>query len=281
MIAAVILAMCVIFGLTNGASWVPPCSAQGNCVSAFECYACADTEFQVFSNGVAGYPAVRQCSARVDNCLYCWKNRYTVTYADGWTSDFQYKSCVPFPAAATCTGTSCPGQYAYYQTDHCHQYTEQKTQTACLDGTWCMKTTTECTCSSPLCNLGARIQLHNLLTTALALIFLVLLVRKCCTVFWVFTSSWLSILCLSISSHTRLILDALVWDFACTTPELLLVTSRHRSHFFAPLFGSAAIVASARVASCQRGPRAEQFFSLRRFGTFQFIYKLFKTAFSK
>uniref|UniRef100_A0A7S0LUL5 EGF-like domain-containing protein n=1 Tax=Cryptomonas curvata TaxID=233186 RepID=A0A7S0LUL5_9CRYP len=179
--ARLIVIFCIV-EFSSAANWVPPCSAQGNCVSAIECYACADTEFQVFSNGVAGYPAQRECSARVKNCLYCWRNKYAVTYADGWTSSFQYKSCVPFPTATTCTGTNCPGEFAYYKTDNCNQYTVQKTASACLDGTWCMKDTTECVCSSPLCNFASRAQIQHLVTSFLAGTFLILLARKCCTV---------------------------------------------------------------------------------------------------
>jgi len=43
-----------------------------------------------------GYPVEAQCSAVVENCLYCWKQVETVTLANGWESAYQFKSCVPW-----------------------------------------------------------------------------------------------------------------------------------------------------------------------------------------
>ena len=49
-----------------------------------------------FRTRTGGYPATAQCSALVENCLYCWKQVETVTMADGWSSKYQFKSCVPW-----------------------------------------------------------------------------------------------------------------------------------------------------------------------------------------
>lgn len=104
-----------------------------------------------------------------------------LSLADGWSSEFQFKSCVPWPKANTCSGdiAACGAEYAMYSVDYCNSIVQEKQPEACSDGGWCTKTTTECACSTPLCNLAARAAAHNLVTAMLGSLALAMALRKC------------------------------------------------------------------------------------------------------
>mmetsp|Transcript_42227 Transcript_42227/g.67893 ORF Transcript_42227/g.67893 Transcript_42227/m.67893 type:complete len:203 (+) Transcript_42227:224-832(+) len=159
----------------------PPCANKNLCNRPRTCFVCTNAEYQVASNGYGGYPVEAQCSAVVENCLYCWKQVETVTLANGWESAYQFKSCVPWAIADYCTGDEkkCAGQYALYSVDYCQTQVQEKTIEACADGGWCTKKTTECACSTELCNIAGRVGVHNVLTSVLLSSFFVLLLRKC------------------------------------------------------------------------------------------------------
>jgi hypothetical protein len=118
--------------------YTPPCVQDRLCNTPRTCYVCTDTEYSVAENGYGGYPVTAQCSALVENCLYCWKQVDTVTMADGWSSTYQYKSCVPWALADKCAGDEkqCVGQYAMYSIDYCQTQVQQKTIEACAAGGW-------------------------------------------------------------------------------------------------------------------------------------------------
>jgi len=162
------------------AQYVPPCEGNKNCQVPIQCYTCTDREYEVQANGVRGYPASAQCSAQVANCMYCWKQKHTVTLADGWKSDYQYKSCVPWPDVAGCSTSTCTAQYARYRVDYCQTTEMEKTRDGCaVEGGWCTKTTTECACSTELCNPAGRAQAHHLVTLISGALAFTLLLRKC------------------------------------------------------------------------------------------------------
>lgn len=75
----------------------PPCASNNLCNTPRTCYVCTDAEYSVAENGYGGYPVTAQCSAVVENCLYCWKQVDTVTMADGWSSTYQYKVRIGTP----------------------------------------------------------------------------------------------------------------------------------------------------------------------------------------
>ena len=159
----------------------PPCTDGNLCNTPRTCYVCTNAEYSVAPNGFGGYPASAQCSAVVENCLYCWKQVDTVTTADGWSSKYQFKSCVPWALEDSCTGNekTCKGQYALYKLDYCQTQQLEKTVEACAKGGWCTKTTTECACSSDKCNPASRVRLHHFATSIFMSGFLGLLLRKC------------------------------------------------------------------------------------------------------
>ncbi len=51
--------------------------------------------------------------------------------------DSQYKSCIPYPDADTCTSPPCTGQYARYNINYCQRFEMEKTREACGAGGWC------------------------------------------------------------------------------------------------------------------------------------------------
>jgi len=179
--------MCLALGLllclyvAAAADYVPPCNSMNACRTPMECYTCTDAEYQVYSGGVGGYPASAQCSATMTGCLYCWKQTQVLTLADGWSSEFQYKSCIPWPVNDGCSGdlNTCEAEYAQYSVNYCTKALLEKTVVACANGGWCTKSTTECACSTPLCNLSSRVAAHNLATSILAALALALALRKC------------------------------------------------------------------------------------------------------
>lgn len=75
--------------------YAPPCASNNLCNTPRTCFVCTDAEYSVAENGYGGYPVTAQCSAVVENCLYCWKQVDTVTMADGWSSTYQYKVLLP------------------------------------------------------------------------------------------------------------------------------------------------------------------------------------------
>mmetsp|Transcript_27982 Transcript_27982/g.70548 ORF Transcript_27982/g.70548 Transcript_27982/m.70548 type:complete len:197 (+) Transcript_27982:167-757(+) len=175
--------LCVLAAAVVTGQYTPPCDGNKDCQGPITCFTCTDQEYVVLDNGVRGYPASAQCRAQVANCLYCWKQVHTMTLSDGWTSDFQFKSCVPWPEVVGCTDATCVGQYAKYNINYCQTFDMEKTKEACAaEGGWCTKKTTECACNTDLCNLGGRVAAHHLSTALFGTLALILLVRKCCVV---------------------------------------------------------------------------------------------------
>ncbi|EKX34337.1 hypothetical protein GUITHDRAFT_166248 [Guillardia theta CCMP2712] len=165
--------------LDDSSSYTPACLDNNDCNLPRNCFTCDPAEFEIYSNGYGGFPLSAKCSSIVSNCLYCWKGLEQVVLGDGWSSTFQYRSCVPWPTAVACNSDTCPSEYAYYKVDHCITKTMQKTASACSIGGWCSKTVTDCVCSGEKCNLGTRMMQHNLVTVLLTTSFVALVVRKC------------------------------------------------------------------------------------------------------
>jgi len=161
-------------------AFVPPCTmATCNRLQPISCYMCTSPEYWTHpSLPIGGYPASAECKAKVSQCLYCWKQHEVITTKDGWSSEFQFKSCAPYPV----TSDNDP-EYAHHFTDYCITTGIEKTSKTCDASSWCTKTVTECQCNVELCNsatLYSRIKLQHMVTLLLTSTFVVLFCRKCC-----------------------------------------------------------------------------------------------------
>mmetsp|Transcript_39516 Transcript_39516/g.58148 ORF Transcript_39516/g.58148 Transcript_39516/m.58148 type:complete len:197 (+) Transcript_39516:54-644(+) len=160
--------------------FVPPCEQANNCnrLRPIECYTCTSPEYWEHPTlPIGGYPASAECKGKLSQCLYCWKQHEVITTKDGWSSEFQFKSCAPFPT--TVDGNP---EYANHVTDYCIATQIEKTTSTCNSFSWCTKTVTECQCNVQHCNTGVhtRIQFQQILTMLFSSAFVLLFSRKCC-----------------------------------------------------------------------------------------------------